>query len=183
MFNHWLGSQCLNTGRIRVLYCEFQCGKFGVARVLPRWPLLKPLVVTIFQKLKEIFGRASERISSDRGKGIRQSNAREKEENLAWSSGQIDLFGWISHNLKLNISFVSSRAVLASASNSALNLSRKTKNAKIYMLLLLTRVMWRSSSHLCVSCLASGSQGICSSFLSLSESTWAGTDRPGKPKP
>ena len=39
----------------------------------------------------------------------------------------------------------------------------KTKNAKIYMLLLFeTCRMWRSSSHLCVSCLASGSQGICS---------------------
>ena len=44
----------------------------------------------------------------------------------------------------------------------------------------------RWSSNLCVSCLPSGSQGICSqlcnSFLSLSESTWGGTARPGKPK-
>ena len=36
----------------------------------------------VFQELKDNFGRASERISSDRGKGIGQSNAREKEETL-----------------------------------------------------------------------------------------------------
>ena len=66
VYNHWLISQSLNTGpchenrgkcefqRIRGLYREFECGKFGVARVLPWWPLLKPLVVTIFQKLAEL---------------------------------------------------------------------------------------------------------------------------------
>ena len=36
------------------------------------------------------------------------------------------------------------------------------KNAKMYMLLVLTHVMWRSSSHHCILCLDSGSQSICS---------------------
>ena len=95
MFNHWIGSQCLNTGP-----CHENRRKVGIpANTWKVWScqschdgraLLKPLVVTIFQKLKDNFGRASERVSaSDRGKGIRQSNAREKEESLTWSSGQI----------------------------------------------------------------------------------------------
>ena len=36
-----------------------------------------------FSETQRHFGRATERVSSDSGKGIRQSNAREKEERLA----------------------------------------------------------------------------------------------------